>query len=232
MNYLEWGKVFSAVVTSAWLLGSPASATSIPVLDSSFESIAPGAYSIGLQPPWRFACGAASVCGESGILSLSGAPDGSQVAYTTNDGVTGGFGSIGQDVTTIIPGATYTFSIMVGQSEASALNSYRLFLGYNTTPKDPITNKQFANVLFNTAPYIPGPGEWLLASITAMAPLDAIGNLTIGFGSGSYAMWDQASLSVSEVPLPAALPLFASGLSAMCLLAWRRKRKAKASVAA
>lgn len=226
MKYLEWGKLFSAIVTLAWTFGSPASATSIPVLDSSFESIAPGAYSISLQAPWRFACGAASVCGESGIVSVSGAPDGGQVAYTTNDGVTGGFGSVGQDVTAIIPGATYSFSIMVGQSEAEALNSYRLFLGYNTTPKNAATNVQFANVLFNTAPFIPGPGEWLLASIIAQAPGNATGNLTIGFGSGSYALWDQASLSVSQVPLPAALPLFASGLGAIAFAAWRRKRKA------
>jgi hypothetical protein len=32
----------------------------------------------------------------------------------------------------------------------------------------------------------------------------------------------------SEVPLPAALPLFATGLGALGLLGWRRKRKAQA----
>jgi hypothetical protein len=31
---------------------------------------------------------------------------------------------------------------------------------------------------------------------------------------------------VSSTPLPAALPLFAGGLSALGLLGWRRKRKA------
>jgi hypothetical protein len=34
---------------------------------------------------------------------------------------------------------------------------------------------------------------------------------------------------VAPVPLPAALPLFATGLGALGLLAWRRKRKAAAS---
>ena len=34
------------------------------------------------------------------------------------------------------------------------------------------------------------------------------------------------SLSTSAVPLPAALPLFATGLGAFGLLGWRRKRKA------
>jgi hypothetical protein len=37
------------------------------------------------------------------------------------------------------------------------------------------------------------------------------------------------SVSVSEVPLPAALPLFATGLGALGLLGWRRKRKALAA---
>jgi hypothetical protein len=36
-------------------------------------------------------------------------------------------------------------------------------------------------------------------------------------------------IPVSAVPLPAALPLFASGLGALGLLGWRRKRKAQAA---
>jgi len=40
---------------------------------------------------------------------------------------------------------------------------------------------------------------------------------------------DNVSLSTSEVPLPAALPLFATGLGALGLLGWWRKRKAQAA---
>jgi hypothetical protein len=40
------------------------------------------------------------------------------------------------------------------------------------------------------------------------------------------------SASLSAVPLPAALPLFASGLGVLGLVAWRRKRKAAALVVA
>src|SRR5262249_18316917 len=39
-------------------------------------------------------------------------------------------------------------------------------------------------------------------------------------------------IGLSEVPLPAALPLFATGLGVLGLLGWRRKRKAAANVAA
>jgi hypothetical protein len=44
-----------------------------------------------------------------------------------------------------------------------------------------------------------------------------------GAGSGAGAF------IVSTVPLPAALPLFATGLGAMGLLGWRRKKKAQAA---
>ena len=42
---------------------------------------------------------------------------------------------------------------------------------------------------------------------------------------------DNVSISTSEVPLPIALPLFASGLGALGLLEWRKKRKAGATAA-
>ena len=38
--------------------------------------------------------------------------------------------------------------------------------------------------------------------------------------------------SIAETPLPATLPLFASGLGALGLLGWRRKRKSTAALAA
>lgn len=41
----------------------------------------------------------------------------------------------------------------------------------------------------------------------------------------------QFDVSVAETPLPAALPLFASGLGALGLLGWRRKRKSAAIAA-
>ena len=39
----------------------------------------------------------------------------------------------------------------------------------------------------------------------------------------------QVASDVGDTPLPAALPLFATGLGAMGLLGWRRKRKAQAA---
>jgi len=46
------------------------------------------------------------------------------------------------------------------------------------------------------------------------------------WGSGA----DQSfTLEIGQTPIPAALPLFATGLGALGLLGWRRKRKAQAA---
>jgi len=58
------------------------------------------------------------------------------------------------------------------------------------------------------------------ASIANSAPT----NLCLGDGP--------CSSTVSAVPIPATLPLFASGLAGLGLLGWRRKRKTSAAIAA
>jgi len=65
---------------------------------------------------------------------------------------------------------------------------------------------------------------------------------SVGFGSGNFQQGvsigsstllgpipvGNSTLSATLVPLPATLPLFATGLAAIGLLGWRRKRKARA----
>ena len=53
------------------------------------------------------------------------------------------------------------------------------------------------------------------------------------FRTGTYigANGETIDISNSAVPLPAALPLFATGLGALGLFGWRRKRKASAALA-
>jgi hypothetical protein len=51
-------------------------------------------------------------------------------------------------------------------------------------------------------------------------------------GANSTAVYDNLDITINPTPLPAALPLFASGLGAMGLLGWRRKRKSVAALAA
>jgi len=51
----------------------------------------------------------------------------------------------------------------------------------------------------------------------------------IQFGQSSTSPFVIPTLDIGEVPLPSALPLFATGLGALGLLGWRRKRKALAA---
>ena len=53
-------------------------------------------------------------------------------------------------------------------------------------------------------------------------------NVSVGTDETVNAYFDNINIEVSQTPLPAALPLFASGLGALGLLGWRRKRKAAA----
>ena len=58
-------------------------------------------------------------------------------------------------------------------------------------------------------------------------------DFTVGTGELDIQMaWAYAGYSPPTTPLPAALPLFASGIGAVGLFGWRRKRKVAAQVAA
>jgi len=93
----------------------------------------------------------------------------------------------------------------------------------------------FANALLTSAspdPIVGGGGgpSFECLSWTCPGPAtDQVGANTRYFTSG-FATTISTSLS-SETPLPAALPLFATGLGALGLLGWRRKRKAAAIAA-
>jgi hypothetical protein len=225
-------KILSVATSVAFaVLVSPAQGASLTVLNASFETGTPGSHSAqlpstaGFYSDWLFGCGSASVCGSSGISAIGFAPDGSQVGFTSNGGTPGGTSFIAQDIAAIVPGATYTLSVMVGRSLSFPLTGYQLTLGYNSTPNDPNTNVPFQSTLFIAPGDIPAAGDFILASITGIAPLFATGDVTIEFGSGSLALWDQATLTVNQVPVPAALPLFATGLGGLAFLARRRKKQ-------
>jgi hypothetical protein len=98
----------------------------------------------------------------------------------------------------------------------------------------------FTNILSLTPPYFPAYSNGL--GIIKIAGLDyefnsfqpgctSICDLLVG-PPGYVAGFNISSESLTATPLPAALPLFATGLGAIGLLGWRRKRKAAALTAA
>lgn len=66
---------------------------------------------------------------------------------------------------------------------------------------------------------------FIVATIMASSVFDEI-----RFNSGSNA-FEYANLTVSAVPLPAALPLYGAGLAALGFIGWRKRRKSAASPA-
>jgi hypothetical protein len=98
---------------------------------------------------------------------------------------------------------------------------------------------------FGTNPLVDPTGDLILPSgYSNDTPLGAsVGTFdnatfaSLGLTPGTY-VWtwgtgaDQSfTLEIGTTPLPAALPLFATGLGALGLLGWRRKRKAAAAAA-
>jgi len=111
------------------------------------------------------------------------------------------------------------------------------------------SNSTLANIDFYDSTFTNGLGlqdnsltGYALA--TSIGPIDAPpGTLTPTFGGGFFAtaggnlvFTGSDSLSftadVSATPIPATLPLFATGFGALGLLGWRRKRKNAAALAA
>ena len=74
---------------------------------------------------------------------------------------------------------------------------------------------------FNASPAVTCCSFLLILSNINFAGLSAVSNGVSISGSTNLVI-----TAVSEAPLPAALPLFATGLGALGLIGWRRKRKA------
>jgi hypothetical protein len=79
----------------------------------------------------------------------------------------------------------------------------------------------------NTLDCVAGPNKAFLDFLVDPSgnPLSSAVAINDEFGSN-------LSVTLASTPLPAAFPLFASGLGALGLLGWRRKRKGAAAIAA
>jgi hypothetical protein len=68
-------------------------------------------------------------------------------------------------------------------------------------------------------------GSWIFANCSGATLLEAEAGAALRGSNWNYEM-----TRLDAVPLPAALPLFATGLGVMSLLGWRRKRKKAGAV--
>jgi hypothetical protein len=120
----------------------------------------------------------------------------------------------------------------------------------NAVPPNFINNPSW--VVYDNS-LIPGTGVtttggWLLQSTNSFLYNLWLGNGSFGSVAGFVYLYtndpnaansnipdgpgEPGILTVTQTPLPAALPLFATGLGAMGLFGWRRKRKSAAALAA
>jgi hypothetical protein len=152
-------------------------------------------------------------------------------AYTTSDNISGSVTltqPLGDSFSGPISSILYAFSFSDGvQKISSSTTGVYLFPGedyFGTGLTGLITSWAFEMNIAGPAPQ----------SYIATTNGDDIVETDSG-ASGAYVLklgnWSSAT-TTTTTPLPAALPLFATGLGAMGLLSWRRKRKAAASIAA
>jgi hypothetical protein len=99
--------------------------------------------------------------------------------------------------------------------------------GTLTLSSDPALSKALVDVPFLTV----GINGWAYGTASAVwYSQNEFGDTLTGSGSATITELGVGGLQ-SETPLPAALPLFATGLGGLGLLGWRRKRKAKVAAA-
>jgi len=90
-----------------------------------------------------------------------------------------------------------------------------------------VTGIDVDGTVFGILPQLNAAGGASFFGLWDTSPFFAIAISSASFGDA----WgiDNVSFEIAQTPIPAALPLFATGLGALGLLGWRRKRKALAA---
>ena len=167
-----------------------------------------------------FASGQAGVTVVAGThaLDLTGFCD-----LGTNCGTAGAYGGVTQTVSTKI-GDLYALSFLAGNYSLNTSQPTIVATVGGTPLSIPLPATTLASGVWD--------GTTITFIATTTSTVISFGGSGGAEGSTSYLGLDDVSLTdLSAVPLPAALPLFASGLGVLGLLGWRRKRKAAALAA-
>jgi hypothetical protein len=121
-------------------------------------------------------------------------------------------------------GVTGYAGTITAQSGSSAFGTGGT-TGANTGTGDQVDLAGFFGQLFVPTGYSSG------AALSDSAIYDGATFASLGITPGTYVWsWDNGAdtFTLTTTPLPAAFPLFATGLGGLGLLGWRRKRKAQA----
>jgi hypothetical protein len=210
--------IASVALTTTLAAGS---AHAVTVVNSSFEDPSMGG---GYQynpsgADWTFS-GHSAIANYQSAFSFSTPPNGIQVGVLQSYGDVGA--TIDQVLSGLASGDSYTVSFYLGDRTNPSGTPYTAnpvtvsFAGTNIGTYTPTSiDFQLFTATFTANS---GSGDLMFSAASAGGDLDTgLDLVTV------------SAATASATPLPAALPLFASGLGALGLLGWRRKRKAQAA---
>jgi hypothetical protein len=224
----------TALVTGTALVSNSAGAGTITVNNPSFETLPAGYNLFNFPyfanvatdpnyniPGWTATTNAGALGYAAGqqwpgcCSYISPPPVGPDIAFLSE-------GKISQTVgQTAVQGVTYTLQVDVGfRTDLTNDGTVALVVGSNTIYATGTSNQHSGNWYNWTAIYT------ATAADAGQSISIVLSNPTIGGDQGDY---DNVRLTDNATPLPAALPLFATGLGVMGLLGWRRNRKAQAT---
>jgi hypothetical protein len=134
----------------------------------------------------------------------------------------------------------WSYTLSADELSSLGLGTTQPFTAVQTSPfnirlDETTISFGISNSVIQIIPEFNGPrdetlpfGSFLVASV--FIPPDALFAIISGtFGNSTIPHSSGVDLFIGAVPLPAALPLFATGLGALGLLTWRRKRKQTAA---
>jgi hypothetical protein len=233
---------FAVIVSAMTAAIVPASAASF-ITNGSFETFSgPAQFGQGFLPdPWVTVPVGADVYSNDGSYGLSPGDFGNFPGVTAYSGIrfVAGWSFVperfGQPLAApLVAGATYNITGALHQALRVDLDNpggYNVYAATGLNDGSPLFLVSTGATTNNTA--------WEPFSVNFTAPNGVDSRLFLLFipfdtGNGfAYPGIDAFSFdNANIVPLPAALPLFATGLGALGLLGWRRKRKNVAANAA
>jgi hypothetical protein len=153
--------------------------------------------------------------------------------FTGTCGTTGGLPNCtGTGIGTLVLAGNYILGSALSVGDFVSFNyssnqplSFSIVTPINPPPGDLVIS-QIVGSLPTSPGSLPGPANVI---ISAVGPgVVFMSNLSGQWCAGGCAADFGTVSQWSETPLPAALPLFATGIGGLGLLGWRRKRKAQA----
>jgi hypothetical protein len=212
--------LFCAAFLASTVVFDASAVQAATVFEESFSSAVPSTYGAGAISGTSFTVTAGNV-DILGVLNGSffgcvGNPGGNCLDLIGNLGL----GSITNTDIDLIAGHTYTISytsILQGFAPGSTpTEDYSVRLGSNL-----FTETVGPSVTANSISFVDATTQ--LGAALIFASITNLDNV-----HGPVLSDISVTDTVSTTPLPAALPLFATGLGAMGLFGWRRKRKLRA----